>query len=142
MSADSKRDGLPPRGRAAGPLAERDCATLRQQLDRLTRELHARDERLSSAELETRRLRRERVDARKALLDAEDAARERELLIRDAALQQQRDAARAWAKGARIGIDERARPGPLLTNLREHNGMLLSLLTNLLKQQSAQRQGA
>eukprot|EP01062_Namystynia_karyoxenos_P073403 TRINITY_DN70205_c0_g1_i1.p1 TRINITY_DN70205_c0_g1~~TRINITY_DN70205_c0_g1_i1.p1 ORF type:complete len:393 (+),score=173.69 TRINITY_DN70205_c0_g1_i1:80-1180(+) len=151
--------------------AEARCARAQQEAEQLRQQIYVRDKRIGAAEVEARRLRRDRVDARRAVLDAEDLARERELLIREVT-RENRDlgalvaAARRAAEDQQqdaVGIAVSARPvpvveveagprgacpaaaaaadgpSPVLRNLREHNGLLQGLLTNMLQQQSLQQ---
>lgn len=152
----------------AARVAEKQGNSLRQQVERLTREVHERDKRLREACIEGQRLRRERVDLRQDILDKEVAAKEREVIIRDvmqqnqnlsatlaqierATLDRQRDVVEEVQHVHPVGIVEvdghsgvgaaLSAPGALTSNLREHNKLLLARLTNLLQQQNAMQRG-
>eukprot|EP01065_Artemidia_motanka_P026695 TRINITY_DN3190_c0_g1_i1.p1 TRINITY_DN3190_c0_g1~~TRINITY_DN3190_c0_g1_i1.p1 ORF type:complete len:366 (+),score=168.44 TRINITY_DN3190_c0_g1_i1:49-1146(+) len=141
------------------------CERAEKEQAELKHEVCGRDKRLEAAEAEAKRLRKDRAEARRALSDAEDVARERELLIREmtaenrslaeliaaaraAAAEQQQDAAEVAVSANPVSVVTAGRrrpdpvpaqPSPLLGNLREHNTLLLSLLSNMLKQQAAQQ---
>eukprot|EP00756_Hemistasia_phaeocysticola_P066792 Hpha_TRINITY_DN94_c0_g2::TRINITY_DN94_c0_g2_i1::g.110209::m.110209 len=136
---------------------------LEREVTELRAELRRKEERGEGIDGELRRLRRDRAETRKALLDAEELGRERELLIRRAleenkslaalitaareAAQAQERAATEVAVSARpVGViatgsvpTKAEAPPPVLENLKEHNSLLMSLLSNMLKQQSIQQ---